>query len=446
MTSKDIGILALDIYFPSNYVDQDALEKYDGVSQGKYTIGLGQEKMAFCSDREDTVSICLSVVRSLLNKYKVSPKEIGRLEVGTESMIDKSKSIKSFLMEFFVSEGNYDVEGVDNINACYGGTAALLNSCAWIESSSWDGRYALVVAADIAVYEKGNARPSGGAGAVAMLVGPSAPLVLEPGLRSSYFDSVYDFYKPNLSSEYPTVDGALSQKCFTQSLDNCWDGLKTKYEKKGLGELNIDGFAYYCFHSPYNKLVRKSFSRLIFKDFQANPKSEKYSSLDQNLALIDKEQSYERYEELSKIFVAFGKNLYDEKVKPSEFVGRNIGNMYTASVFGSLISLVSNTKDEDLVGKRIAMFSYGSGLASSLYSIKINSSLDNIRSNINLLQRLSQRTAATPENFSHALELRSKSHGQSNYTPSGSIDSIASGAYYLESVDSQYRRQYKQKP
>lgn len=43
------------------------------------------------------------------------------------------------------------------------------------------GRYALVVCGDIAVYPSGNARPTGGAGAVAMLIGPKAPLVLEQG-------------------------------------------------------------------------------------------------------------------------------------------------------------------------------------------------------------------------------------------------------------------------
>lgn len=41
----------------------------------------------------------------------------------------------------------------------------------------------MVVCGDIAVYEAGPARPTGGCGAVAMLVGPDAPLVLEPGLR-----------------------------------------------------------------------------------------------------------------------------------------------------------------------------------------------------------------------------------------------------------------------
>ena len=43
------------------------------------------------------------------------------------------------------------------------------------------GRYALVVAGDIAVYATGSARPTGGAGAVAMLVGPNAALVMERG-------------------------------------------------------------------------------------------------------------------------------------------------------------------------------------------------------------------------------------------------------------------------
>jgi len=47
--------------------------------------------------------------------------------------------------------GNTDIEGVDSSNACYGGTAALLNCVNWVESNSWDGRYGLVVCTDSAV-------------------------------------------------------------------------------------------------------------------------------------------------------------------------------------------------------------------------------------------------------------------------------------------------------
>ena len=79
-------------------------------------------------------------------------------QVGTESLVDKSKSTKTVLMKLFEEAGNADIEGATVMNACYGGTAALFNSTAWVESSEWDGRYALFVAADIAVYEPGEKR------------------------------------------------------------------------------------------------------------------------------------------------------------------------------------------------------------------------------------------------------------------------------------------------
>ncbi len=53
-----------------------------------------------------------------------------------------------------------------SIHSFITGTSALINALMWADSSSWDGRYAIVVAADIAVYADGPARPSGGCGAV----------------------------------------------------------------------------------------------------------------------------------------------------------------------------------------------------------------------------------------------------------------------------------------
>lgn len=40
MAPEDVGILAMELYFPFLYVDQTELEKYDGVSEGKYTKGI----------------------------------------------------------------------------------------------------------------------------------------------------------------------------------------------------------------------------------------------------------------------------------------------------------------------------------------------------------------------------------------------------------------------
>ena len=261
-----VGILAMEVYFPQAYVTQKDLEVANNVSQGKYTLGLGQDSMAFAAgDREDINSVCLSAVHSLLDKYELSPKDIGRLEVGTESLVDKSKSSKTVLMRLF--EGNTDIEGVTTVNACYGGTAAVLNSCAWVDSEAWDGRLALVVAADIAVYAEGPARPTGGCGAVAILIGRNAPLVLNLKTRVTHSSDVWDFFKPRLDSEYPEVNGALSQTCYLKALDDCYTRFMKKQQAQG-GSFSCDSVDAFLFHSPYNKLVQKSFGRLLYLDIR----------------------------------------------------------------------------------------------------------------------------------------------------------------------------------
>ena len=166
MKASDLGILGIEIYFPKLYVSLDELEEFDNCSKGKYTKGLGQSKMSICDQSEDIYSISLTVVASLMKKFNISQHDIGRLEVGTETLLDKSKSVKSVLMQLF--EDNNNIEGIDTYNACYGGTSALFNAIQWMESSYWDGRLAIgifilikVVAADIAIYDKGPARVTG---------------------------------------------------------------------------------------------------------------------------------------------------------------------------------------------------------------------------------------------------------------------------------------------
>jgi len=66
---KNVGIVGIDVYFPRTYVSQEELEIFDGVSKGKYTVGLGQNNMAFCDDREDISSISMTVVKNLMEKY-----------------------------------------------------------------------------------------------------------------------------------------------------------------------------------------------------------------------------------------------------------------------------------------------------------------------------------------------------------------------------------------
>jgi len=58
----------------SQCVEQSELEKFDGVSAGKYTIGLGQTRMSFCDDREGehATRMCFSRLSRLTNPLQTS--------------------------------------------------------------------------------------------------------------------------------------------------------------------------------------------------------------------------------------------------------------------------------------------------------------------------------------------------------------------------------------
>ncbi|PSN67359.1 hydroxymethylglutaryl-CoA synthase [Corynespora cassiicola Philippines] len=454
MAPSNIGIKAIELYFPSQCVDQTELEAFDGVSQGKYTIGLGQTKMSFCDDREDIYSLALTTVSSLFKKNNVDPKSIGRLEVGTETLLDKSKSVKSVLMQLFEASGNFNVEGVDTVNACYGGTNALFNTVNWIESSAWDGRDAVVVAGDIALYKKGNARPTGGAGCVAMLIGPDAPVVMEAGQRGTYIKHAYDFYKPDLTSEYPVVDGHFSIRCYTEAVDACYKAYNSREEKlkaqaNGHGvnghsqelETPVDRFDYMCFHAPTCKLVSKSYARLLYNDYLVNPSNPIFAEVPPELRDIDYATSITD-KTVEKTFMALAKKRFAARVQPSIQVPTMCGNMYCGSVYGSLCSLLSNISSDDLQGKRIALFSYGSGLASSMFSFKVKGSTADIQKKLDLQARLDARRTVPPQTYDDMCNLRERAHLKKNYTPEGSTDGLFPGTYYLTNVDDMFRRTY----
>ncbi|CAB1102703.1 unnamed protein product [Ectocarpus sp. CCAP 1310/34] len=468
---------------------QSDLEKTDGC-EGKYTIGLGQNKLAFVDDREDINSVLMTVMQSLLEKYDIDPAKIGRLEVGkewvgTETLLDKSKSAKTWLMPL-LGASNTDVEGVTSYNACYGGSAALFNSVAWVESSEWDGRYALVVCGDIAVYEAGPARPTGGCGAVAMLVGPDAPLVLEPGLRSTHSRDAYDFYKPK-HSEYAEVDGRLSQSVYLESVDKCYAGFKAKAAARqdrlaasGVTQsggvttppatVTVDSFDFVSLHAPYNKLVQKGFARMSFLDFRSDPSAEGFRDLPAAAAegwrTVELGGTYAD-REIEAAFRKASAGDFKARCLPASTVSREVGNCYTASVFAGLVSVVADkgTALEDGGGARVFMFSYGSGFIATAYSFKARRpttcrgqfSLGGMQEAMGIKDRLARRLGRTPEDFAQAsrpfgghsfydvttaMNLREQTYGKAGYTPSGAADALFPGTFYLTEVRRCVRGKY----
>lgn len=76
----------------------------------------------------------------------------------------------------------------------------------------WKVCHQIIYIISLQVYAEGPARPTGGAAAVALLIGPDAPIAFESRLRGSHMAHAYDFYKPNLASEYPVTLLILSGK------------------------------------------------------------------------------------------------------------------------------------------------------------------------------------------------------------------------------------------
>eukprot|EP01031_Cornospumella_fuschlensis_P030606 gene30606-36982_t len=445
---NNVGILAMEVYFPSTYVTQTDLEKANNVSAGKYTIGLGQEIMAFTGDHEDINSIALTVVHSLLEKYNIDPRDVGRLEVGTETLVDKSKSTKTVLMSLFAPSGNTDIEGATVVNACYGGTAALLNALTWVDSSSWDGRYAIVVCGDIAVYADGPARPTGGCGSVAMLIGRNAPIGIDLRTRTCSASHVWDFFKPNLHSEYPTVNGALSQTCYLQSLDDCYLRFLEKSQRIRHTDMAVSSADYFLFHSPYNKLVQKSFGRLLYHDMR-----NKKIDASPIAAWLDKpvHTTYED-KDLETALKEVSKPGYKSKVSIGCEISQRIGNTYTASVYMNLAHLVSSL-GEQLVGKKTALFSYGSGALASMFSLVFRHpspesafSLARMSANLQTAQRLANREQLTPNDLNTALQCREQLHTlPPPYSPRIPPTKLFPGTYYLVHINAQCERVYKRK-
>ena len=83
-------------------------------------------------------------------------------------------------------------------------------------------------------------------------------------------EHVYDFYKPDLSSEFPVVDGKLSILCYLRALDRCYQQYAGR-ASSGDKPFSLADTDYVLFHSPFTKLVQKSLARLKLVDFLREP-------------------------------------------------------------------------------------------------------------------------------------------------------------------------------
>jgi hydroxymethylglutaryl-CoA synthase len=98
--------------------------------------------------------------------------------------------------------------------------------------------------------------------------------------------------------------------------------------------------------------------------------------------------------------------------------------------------------NEELIGKRILVFSYGSGLASCMFSLTVTAPVSQISTKIDINNRLQHRTTCSPQQFTEALQKRERMCNAAAYSPTDSIDFIFPGTCYLGKIDDKYKRHY----
>lgn len=125
---------------------------------------------------------------------------------------------------------------------------------------------------------------------------------------------------------------------------------------------------------------------------------------------------------------------------------RNVGNMYTASMYGGLASLLSNVDSASLQGKRVLFYSFGSGCAASIFALKVVGDTSTMAEKLDLHKRLASMEVVPCQTYVDSLKTREATHNATEYTPVGDVKNLWPGAYYLEHVDKTFRRTYKRAP
>jgi hydroxymethylglutaryl-CoA synthase len=341
-----VGIDAMGIAVPRRYIDIEDLARARGIDPAKYTQGLGAAEMAVAEPGEDTVSLAADAGRRALAAAKLDGSELGLLVVGTETGVDHSKPVASYvhgLLDLPRSMRVYDTQ-----HACYGGTAGLMTALEWIASGAAAGKSALVICSDIARYGLGTAgEPTQGAGAVAMVIGRNpAMLEIDIGITGTSSTHVHDFWRP-LGMREAQVDGHYSVQCYLDALASAYRGWKQKAIERELvhaDSMVSEKLARICYHVPFCKMARKAHVQVRKCDHE------------------DSRMPWDTAIEEERSMLSFR-----DQVEPSLRVCSRVGNVYTGSLYLSLAGLLE-TQAFALAGQRVGLFSYGSGCTSEFFS------------------------------------------------------------------------------
>ena len=386
---KKVGIDSLAYYVPSLYVDIEELAAKRDISAEKLVKGLGLKKMATPDYDEDSASIAANSLYRLIKENNIDPREVGRVYLGTESGVDSSKPTSSYVVEILedVFSEQYgercfkNCDIVDLTFACAGAVDALQNCCDWVRNG--ENRKAIVIASDIAKYElNSTGEYTQGAGSVSMLICENPSIISFNGSWGVSTKGIGDFFKPRrtfkrsnilieaakllnkeISSneaetllansdskfwsdsneivevykEEPIFEGQFSNESYQERVYEAIENFNEQNKRNILSDWeNI------IFHLPYAFHGRRMIINKWLDWMNENDK------IDEIYSEIGKPESNQDKDWLKKVSKSnLYKNFVEDKIAPGEMASSEIGNMYTASIFMSLISSLVDASNND---------------------------------------------------------------------------------------------------
>ena len=279
------GIDDISIYIPRLYLDAGDFAKARGLDPGKLERGLGIGQMAIVDTNQDPACLASNACLKVMQKNKLTPDQIGRLYVATESSFDESKAMNSYVIGMLEQVYGKDTfghcGGIECKFACVSGSYALYDNTNWIRAGESEDKYALVVVSDIAKYDLGSSgEVTQGAGAVAMLLNDKPRLLsFDPKVTSTSIKNEYDFYRP-FGKETPIVHGQYSNLLYLIQVKNALIDYKKKVKDTGLIKLNdgetiLDYVDYLNMHLPYSNMGKKALAYLVRHEWRGLPRWEK---------------------------------------------------------------------------------------------------------------------------------------------------------------------------
>ena len=419
------GIDDISIYIPQLYLDASDFAHARGLDPEKLERGLGIGQMAIVDTNQDPACLASNACLKVMQKNKLTPDQIGRLYVATESALDESKAMNSYvigMLEQVYGDGTFGhCGGIECKFACVSGSYALYDNTNWIRAGEAEDKYALVVVSGIAKYDMGSSgEVTQGAGAVAMLLNDKPRLLtFDPKVTSTSIKNEYDFYRP-FGKETPIVHGQYSNLLYLIQVKNALTDYKNKVKRTGLikikdDETILDHIDYLNMHLPYSNMGKKALAYLVRHEWRSIPRwkniieqigmdepvpKDPRGTIESVLADADfmaKDHEFTKLFSKTKEYM----EIYESKLSSSLIASKMIGNLYTASLYLGFRSSLEfeYQKGINLEGKRVGFCSYGSGASAMIFSGVIQPEYEQVVKEMNLETELGPRTKLTLEEY-----------------------------------------------